>query len=504
MGFWKALYENITVWLIFIGLAGTLINFGLCHLVNRFAASIEFTDADNASWQVIYALVAYLLRDQNKLRISRAFRAEIRRLTKLLKKSMWETVERDDPAYTAKSDINLNTAITDASQAFHNVMEQSSWALINISSVVSYLFVIWGKSPTVGLWITITTTLTIISGSLLMRSNHEEKSKLNKEMNPLSSFVKSLSDNFLFENLNGDGPKTLDKIIKLTSEKDEASFQISQSHYSRCERLFAFNSVLTVLSIIVNRGDFQNPAQLAVIFKLTLELCEPSWNLFNVFNTVSTASAEWASWDKYLSGYKPLISNRKHLKNVQQVKKILFPDINIPSNIKRVRIDGPKGSGKTTWMKSAVFYLYNHFNLGQFIYIHQKIDVTISKFVNIREYIVNGETNIDDGTILEWAVKLGIANKINELTLDQPFNGLSGGETKIVNILRYFLPILRGNPKQTRVVFGDEITANLDRESQAKVGFLLNQVAKRGVLIIEADHNPSSIFSIPVKKLKNF
>jgi ABC-type transport system involved in cytochrome bd biosynthesis fused ATPase/permease subunit len=499
MSFWKEFPKYVGWKLATLSIGNGILFMLLSHIIMSHSIMADFSDVDTYVNGIFYSFVLHVIREFIEVLALRFCKSEIVNITTRVKKDMWLKISTDDPSHLDKCDISLNTAITEGTEAVTGVIEQWFHTMVYAGGVVAYITLMGAKSYHVGFWLIILIIATVIAGSLVVRKVHKMRSENNKKSNPLNNFLRYLAENFMFDMLNGDSSKTMNKILTLSEEKNVASYKMDLYIAIHHKVIFFVYKLLAICVIVLNKHHFNSAVELAIMVRVSVDLGNYSWGLFNIFNTVSNASSKWASFDKFVEGHHELPKGRRLLSGVSQIKNKLFGNTKVPNHM---RIDGVKGSGKTTWMKSAVMYMHRTYKPGQCIYVHQKVDVAVSKYLTVREYITNGDKKIRDAIIQRWSVNLGIDNKINAQTLDKPFDGLSGGECKIVNILRYFLPILCGNVKKTRVVFGDEITANLDRESQMRVRTLLKRVTEMGVLVIEADHNPSDIYSIHISKLK--
>lgn len=166
---------------------------------------------------------------------------------------------------------------------------------------------------------------------------------------------------------------------------------------------------------------------------------------------------------------------RFRLNRVEIKNRVLYEDteIIIPKNGISV-ILGANGCGKTTLLNQILFQ-----NLGNVILIAQENDLIFTD-LSVKENIMLLHKN--ESKLLELLKRLNI-----EYILDRDPRYLSGGEKRIVSILRMFFC-------ESEVVLLDEPTNDLDYKTVEVVkNIILNLSGEKSILIVTHDERISSV-----------
>jgi len=321
-----------------------------------------------------------------------------------------------------------------------------------------------------------------IGGSRLLYWEYHERTKINKETNPLSSYNVHLTNTFLVSLLNGNGEKTLDSILE-NSIKWKVNYTNIFIKTKKGYTFLELFGIMTIFGTVYMLSDTDIGVLIAINMNLN-SVIDKMWWLFFMFHNASSEAAEWSALEDYL----------KSVVEEDCRKKTKLYDYSITDHhqkSKEYQIVGKSGSGKSTWMLAEVISLYRNYNVN-WIYLDQRMIIPKTSYLTIREFLsafVTKDSYSLDSLIIDWAKYLELEAVINRNTLYKCFESPSGGEEKRIIILQKLLPILNGE-SNIKVIFADEITAGLDPNTHKLVRSLIERLkTEYDITIVNIDHH---------------
>ncbi|PTF74832.1 ABC transporter ATP-binding protein [Staphylococcus chromogenes] len=381
-------------------------------------------------------------------------------------------------------------------------------------SIVVLIYLDWKMTLVIFVTVPIYLVCMIPLGKLMQKISYETQKKtsefsgnLSKILNEIRLIKLSTKEEKELQNSN----RNL-KDIYLLGLKQAKIFSILEP-ISGIMIIFFIAVILGIGGIRVSQGDITSGTLVAIVFYV-IQLAMPLSDITTLITDYNKSKGASIRIAEILQTKKENLD--KGTLDIQNSKDIIFKNVTfrynqqvilknisfrIPSG-KTTAIVGPSGSGKTT-IFNLLSRLYNlEERSGEILYGNESIEnfnlrkwrqdigyVTQSNAIingTIKENIVYSvNENISDEIITKAAKEANIHNAINNM--DKGYNSmvgekgvkLSGGERQRIDIARNFI-------KNPNLLLLDEVTSNLDSESEYKIQESLKKLMKGKTTIIIA------------------
>lgn len=381
-------------------------------------------------------------------------------------------------------------------------------------SIVVLIYLDWKMTLVIFVTVPIYLVCMIPLGKLMQKISYETQKKtsefsgnLSKILNEIRLIKLSTKEEKELQNSN----RNL-KDIYLLGLKQAKIFSILEP-ISGIMIIFFIAVILGIGGIRVSQGDITSGTLVAIVFYV-IQLAMPLSDITTLITDYNKSKGASIRIAEILQTKKENMD--KGTLDIQNSKDIIFKNVTfrynqqvilknisfrIPSG-KTTAIVGPSGSGKTT-IFNLLSRLYNlEERSGEILYGNESIEnfnlrkwrqdigyVTQSNAIingTIKENIVYSvNENISDEIITKAAKEANIHNAINNM--DKGYNSmvgekgvkLSGGERQRIDIARNFI-------KNPDLLLLDEVTSNLDSESEYKIQESLKKLMKGKTTIIIA------------------
>lgn len=334
-------------------------------------------------------------------------------------------------------------------------------------------------------------TLVFYKGTTILINEFNDRSIVNKEVNPLISYNIHLASTFLISLLNGKGDVTKNIMLENCTKSDKLHSDITMNT-RKSYKILEIISLVTILYCIYLISEEENVSNLIAINIGLTSAVDKMWWLFFMVNNVSTSAAEWSALENYLESV--VLEEHHYKQKLFKYDISEFEQFDIENQNNEYQITGDSGCGKSTWMKTEVIRLFRKYNVD-WIYLDQRMMIPKSSCFTIFDFLTKNlnktfyETQFLENEIFKWADFLKIGNIINKSTINQSFESPSGGEEKRIIILQKVLPILF-EQSDIKVIFADEITAGLDNNNHLIVRSLIEKLKNEfGIVIVNIDHH---------------
>ena len=248
-------------------------------------------------------------------------------------------------------------------------------------------------------------------GFIILRIEYIKRKIINKKSNPLKSDNNYYTENFINFLLNGNGEKTVDKIISnsIYSKKENVKITLWVENLLHINELYGYCCMLLIIYLLFS---WNYSPKLIISSYFSINNClNNTWWLFHLCNSASNEISKWSSLQVYIETYIEKKIKPKH---------ILYEFTIHNSNAGEYWIKGESGSGKTTWIKNQLFQLFNTYNVS-WIYLNQNMKLIHSSKMTIFEYF-NENYNFKKTVLLEWAKKFKLESIINSTTIYRIFH----------------------------------------------------------------------------------
>jgi len=395
-------------------------------------------------------------------------------LIQTINEHFWLYFEQADPQWLVNVK-KLYTPTRNAINAIEGMLTNSKDIFQPLLRVLVQIYVVFKLCGFSGIYILLTICLITLVGIYIIQYDYNGSKQYDKKMTKHTDFNRNYSDNLHIEVVNGRGRKTAYRIIH--SEMNLSN--LVQTHALKVSYRFRSLEAIHYIGItgsLIQISNYVSEKEYIAAFVAIRTACEFTWWLFHVVSNLFKTASTWGTMEKILHEYKPL-----HIQTNDLVLDQVIPGLKPGQEI---RIKGPSGEGKTTWLQNKVIYLYQNFRKGQWLYLDQNMKVDLSD----RTIYDVMESSVSTDILFNLAEMLGINNIINETTLYHPFVKPSCGEEKRILFLRGILPIFQ-DVSDIKVLFCDEITAGLDDENWQRVRKVIDMIKRKNISIISIDHH---------------
>lgn len=377
-----------------------------------------------------------------------------------------------------------------------------------VTAYVAYQFVGWNI-----LIVFATSLVLFLFGTGVVRKNYRLQSEQKKLTQPLNTFLHVISGSYPVAVLNNMGDYVTNLLIKTSTQYQTI---IGETNFRQGNNRKMLEILHSGAMGVATWWICSQSSSLVLIVPVYYELNRMHnkiWWLFHQANDMVTTAADYEQWAQVLKEMKnhprPIVSMYEVVTGMRvdlswmpewvkdRTKESLFQLQDIICSVPITQICGPTGQGKSTIMKLLLSMFQVHY-FPCSIYVEQDTYVPESSKIKIGEYMTQMVINKSDQTtkiLLKWAQILGIGNVVNVNTLTTSFKKPSGGEKKMICLLRSLLPVLEGIENGTntiRFIMVDEVMAGLDPVLQAVVADFLKVFFKAGIHIVIIEHHDLS------------
>lgn len=391
----------------------------------------------------------------------------------------------------------LETAIGTGAHAVTG-LNRSVFQMINSSFTIATLIYAVSQKANLVYIAGISLILIFSAGIILQVSDYNKRKKMAKDTLYITTLNQDLTKGITTSIVEGTIDNSFNMIINIAMEKAN----IMLKHSMKYRVWYVSLEILTCLMITINCKAVANIlpieelGQVVVIFKL---VTRATWTMWHMFYTASSAQEEIAQYtpaQEFLDTYEPetsypncsYINMTMSLQECSDLSSKDLPEI-LPGSM--VRLRGPSGAGKTTFLKRLIIYMMRTFVNVDLHYMEQNPTIAQSEGMSILNFLKGPIDPMEAySPIIHLAKRLDIDNIINEDTINEKFNSPSGGQQKRIMIIKTILPLYVNEVKDmsNHIFFLDESLANLDHDSKEKVMMVIQDLMNKGAVFLVIDH----------------
>ncbi|MCG8478136.1 MAG: ABC transporter ATP-binding protein/permease [Spirochaetales bacterium] len=331
----------------------------------------------------------------------------------------------------------------------------------------------------------------------------------NSNLETHATMVESLSMNALFRVFPKLSRKNAVSVKQQITETAEASRKVeffSDTLFSMVPT-YVLPATTVFLLVLLSRGYSQNEVALGTIVTIVAYFGQLT-SIFAGFDMISQTYLEATESSKIITAFLSKVPDKKsktlHLQKdffycfsgtkirLDQSRIIQLDDVLIPKD-HIVGLVGLSGAGKTTFINTilghrphngSVCVFNNHNDVSEFDFIENILHISQDTYIfndDLKHNVLMGDDH-KISRMESFVKKLGMERlKNRKFGVDGKF--ISGGEKRIVNILRLLVHITDYD-----YVIVDELLASMDNVTKARVLDLVNkEIAGKSVLYVSHD-----------------